>query len=85
MKYSLHETRENKYFKHGVQILGTMLDFHEVRCWCTATYGTGADIDRDDPIENEHWAFFVKFQHHMIYLKGDDELAWFKLRYGDEA
>jgi hypothetical protein len=85
MKYSLHQTRDNRYFKHGIQILGTMLEFHDVRCWATDTYGIGNDIDRDDPINNTHWAFFIKFQHYMIYLKGDDELAWFKLKYGQEA
>ncbi len=85
MKYYLHDTRENKYFKYGIQILGTMLDFHNVRRWTTDTYGIGNDIGRDEPINNTHWAFFIKFQHYMIYLKGDDELAWFKLKYGQEA
>ena len=84
MKYYLHDTRENKYFKYGVQVNG-MLDFHAVRRWCTDTYGVGADITRDEPISNENWAFYIIYQQYMIYLKGDEQLNWFKLKYGTEA
>ena len=83
MKYSVHETRENKYFKHGVQIHG-MLNFHAARNWFSQTYGVGTDVGRDDPISNEHWAFHLVYRTYMIYVKGDDELAWFKLKYGQE-
>jgi len=85
MRYSLHETRDNRYFKYGIQILGTMLEFHNVRRWFTETYGVGDDIGRDEPLVNGHWAFFLKFQHYIIYVKGDKELNWFKLKYGQEV
>jgi hypothetical protein len=84
MKYYLHTTRENKYFKYGVQVNG-MLDFHAARRWCTDTYGPGADVSRDEPISNENWAFYIIYQQYMIYLKGDEQLNWFKLKYGTEA
>ena len=84
MKYYLHDTRENKYFKYGIQVNG-MLNFHDVRRWCVDVYGHGTDITRDEPIVNEHWAFYMVYQQYMIYLKGDEELNWFKLKYGTEA
>jgi hypothetical protein len=84
MKYYLHDTRENKYFKYGIQV-NSMLHFHDVRRWFVDTYGLGADITRDEPIVNEHWAFYIIYQQYMIYLKGDEELNWFKLKYGTEA
>ena len=83
MNYSIHETRENRYFKHGIQVF-SMLDFHAARQWLTSTYGFGDDIGRDEPIINKHWAFFLKFKHHVIYVAGDEELAWFKMKWGSE-
>ena len=84
MKYSVHSTRDNRYFKHGIQIQG-MLNFHAARNWFSQTYGIGDDISRDEPISNGHWAFHLVYQTYMIYVKGDDELAWFKLKYGQDA
>ena len=84
MKYSTHETRDNRYFKHGIQVF-KMLDFHAARRWLTDTYGVGDDIGRDDPIVNGHWAFFLKYNHYMIYVRDAEELAWFKMKYGEEA
>lgn len=84
MKYSVHQTRENKYFKHGIQVF-KMLDFHDARRWLTSTYGIGDDIGRDDTIINGHWAFFLKYNHYMIYVRDDEELAWFKMKHGQEV
>ena len=85
MKYSLHNTIDNRYYKHGIQVLGSMLDFHDVRVWLTKTYGIGHNLDTDEPVSNEFWGFYVKFQHHMVYLKSETELNWFKLKYGTES
>lgn len=85
MKYSLHQTRDNRYFKHGIQVLDNMLDFHEARRWFTETYGIGDDISRDEPLQNGHWAFQIAYTTYMIYVKGDEELNWFKLKYGQET
>ena len=84
MKYSLHQTRDNRYFKHGIQIHNSMLDFHDVRRWFTETYGVGDDITKAGPLENGHWGFQVHYVVRMIYVKGDEELNWFKLKYGQE-
>jgi hypothetical protein len=62
-----------------------MLEFHEVRRWLTDTYGVGDDIARNETLVNGHWAFFIKFRHHIIYVKGDEELSWFKMKFGQEA
>jgi hypothetical protein len=62
-----------------------MLEFHAVRRWFTETYGVGDDISRDEPLVNGHWAFFVKFQHYIVYVKGDEELSWFKMKFGEQA
>ena len=84
MRYSVHETRENKLFKHGIQVF-KMLEFHAARQWLSEIYGYCVGLDQDVNIKyNEHWSFYMKFNHYMLYLKGDEELAWFKMKYGEE-
>lgn len=80
MKYSLHDTRENKYFKYGIQVQG-ILNFHGVRQWLTQTYGFSEDVNK--PIDNPHWSFHIVYNTYMVYIKGDEELSWFKVKYGD--
>ena len=84
MKYSVHNTHDSRYFKYGIQIQG-MLNFHEARNWFTRTYDIGDDISRNEPLLNGRWAFQLVYQTYMIYVKGDEELAWFKMKYGQEA
>jgi hypothetical protein len=50
----------------------------------SATYGYSDDLD-EDRIENEHWAFIIKLNHYMLYVKEDKELSWFKMKYGQEV
>ena len=83
MNYNLHKTRDNRYFEHGIQIHG-MLNFHEVRNWFSQTYGFASNLS-NDLIDNEHWSFHMVYQTYMIYVKGDEELSWFKIRYGDPS
>ena len=83
MRYSVHETRENKYFKHGIQIHG-MLNFHEARNWMSQAYGFASTL-ANDVIDNKHWTFTMVYQTYMIYVRGDEELSWFKMKYGQEA
>jgi len=80
--YSIHETRDNRCFKYGIQI-NDMLSFHNVRRWCVDTYGLSNSIVGDGDISNEYWAYYIVYQQYMLYLKGDKELAWFKIKYGD--
>ena len=83
MRYSVHETRDNRYFKHGIQVFN-MLDFHSARQWMSQTYGLSESVDKDVEY-NKHWAFFIKFQHYMLYVQGDEELSWFKMKFGQEV
>ena len=82
MKYSLEDTIPNEYFKYIIDI-GRVLDFHDIRKWMSETYGYTEDLKKDQPTTNLHWAFTINFRFHKIYLRGDEELSWFKIRYGD--
>jgi hypothetical protein len=85
MRYSVHETRENRLYKHGIQVF-KMLEFHDARQWLSESYGYCVGLDQDVNVKfNEHWSFYMKFNHYMLYLKGDEELAWFKIKYGQEV
>jgi hypothetical protein len=82
MRYIVEDAIPNKYFKYIVDI-GQVLDFHDVRKWMSETYGYSEDLKKDQPNANLHWAFTINFRIHKIYLRGDEELSWFKIRYGD--
>ena len=84
MKYNLHNTRDKKHFEYGVQVHG-MLNFHEARNWFTQTYGPCESLAHGNKIDNKHWTFHIVYQTYMIYVKGDEELSWFKLKFGQEA
>lgn len=59
-----------------------MLDFHSVRQWLSATYGYSGELNDDNPY-NKHWAFIIRLNHNVVYLKGEEEVAWFKIKYGE--
>ena len=82
MKYTLEDTISNKYFKYIVDI-GQVLNFHDARKWMSETYGYSDDLKKDQHDTNPHWAFTINFRLHKIYLKGDEELSWFKIKYGN--
>ena len=82
IKYTIEDAMPNKHFKYIIDI-GKMLDFHIVRKWMSDTYGYTEDIRKDTPDVNKHWAFAIDWRRHKIYLRGDEELSWFKIRYGD--
>ena len=82
MRYTLEDTIPNDYFKYIIDI-GQVLDFHDTRKWMSETYGYTEDIKKDQPITNPHWAFTINWKLHKIYLKGDEELSWFKIKYGE--
>ena len=83
MKYYLHTTRETENFKYGIQI-NDMLDFHKARRWCSDTYGFSACVTTDDGVAHDHWAYYIVYQQYTMYFKGDEELSWFKMRWGSE-
>jgi hypothetical protein len=81
--YTVSDTIPNEYFKYIIDI-GKMLDFHAVRKWMSDTYGYSEDLKNYRPAcNNKHWAFSISFRFHKIYLRGDEELSWFKIRHGD--
>jgi hypothetical protein len=71
---------DNEYFKYNVKI-PMMLDFHRVRQWLSVTYGYSDEYD-DHP-SNKHWAFVIRLSSNMVYLKGEEEVTWFKIKYGE--
>jgi hypothetical protein len=80
--YTVEDSSPNKYFKYIIDI-GRMLDFHDVRKWLSDTYGYTEDIKKDQPDTNLHWAFTINWKIHKVYLRGDEELSWFKIKYGE--
>ena len=60
-----------------------MREFHTARQWLSATYGFADSVEKDLPNTNPHWAFLLKFATHKIYLQGDEELSWFKIKWGE--
>lgn len=59
-----------------------MLEFHAVRQWLSQTYGLAEQLDRDT-LHNSYWGFEIRMGGSTIYLRGDEELSWFKIRHGD--
>ena len=81
MNYKLENTRANKHFKYLIRI-GRMLEFDTTRKWLSQTYGMAEQVDRDT-IHNPHWGFEIRMGGCTVYLRGDEELSWFKIRHGD--
>jgi hypothetical protein len=81
MKYSLQKTTPNTQFKYLIRV-ARMLEFDAVRKWMTQTYGMAEQIDRDT-IHNPYWGFEIRMGASTVYLRGDEELSWFKIRHGD--
>ena len=81
MKYTLEDTMPNRHFKYILDV-PNMLDFHDTRKWLSNTYGYTEDLKKDRPGENVHWAFTVDWRNHKIYLKGNEELSWFQIKWG---
>ena len=81
MNYTLEDTRPNDHFKYLIRI-GRMLEFHSVRQWLSQTYGLAEQVDRDT-IRNPHWGFEIRMGASTVYLRGDEELSWFKIKHGD--
>lgn len=65
-----------------------VIPFHHARKWCNETWGFGTDVDTHDVAlrageqVNPHWAYEIRYDQYRIYLAGDQELAWFRLKFG---
>ena len=82
MNYQILNFTQSEYFKYGIRING-MLNFHAVRNWFTQTYGPCESLAHGEKINNKHWSYEIVYQNYTIYLPGDEELSWFKLKYGE--
>ncbi len=73
-------------FNYCIEI-PAMLDFHEVRVWLTKTYGEDHKLVVDDDIIRNNvvakWGYKLVYKRYLIYLLGDEEFAWFKLKFGE--
>lgn len=73
-------------FNYCIEI-PAMLDFHEVRVWLTKTYGEGHKFFVDNTIlqnnDREKWGHKLVYKRYLIYFLGDEEFAWFKLKFGE--
>lgn len=83
-----------EYFKHLVELKPryqgpTLLERREQFCnmreWCWITWGPSAELimyatsfpRSIDP----HWSWDTEHDHLRIYLKGDEELSWFLIKW----
>jgi hypothetical protein len=53
----------------------------EVRNWLWATYGPSAEIGFTN--RWSLWAWDTEHNNRRLYIKGDEELTMFKLKFGD--
>jgi hypothetical protein len=49
------------------------------------SYGYGVDIDKLESWDNytgqEKWGYILRYLTYMVYLKNDEEFAWFRLKF----
>lgn len=71
------------------------LNFHEVRAWCWDTWGASKELSewlednyqrKSNPIkpqicQNDHWAWQNDNYYCRIYLRTDQEMVFFRLRW----
>ena len=73
---------------HKTLNVSGVITFHHARKWCNETWGFGTDVDTHDVAlrageqVNPHWAYDAQYNQYRIYLAGDQELAWFRLKFG---
>jgi hypothetical protein len=51
----------------------------ELRNWCWATFGPSAELGFTRM--GDTWAWDTEYKNRRIYLKGDEELTFFTLKY----
>jgi hypothetical protein len=84
VNYRIHKAAPEG-FEYGIAI-DRMLDFHDVRRWLLATYGYAENTASPywtlgESLE-QHWSWAIAYQNYAIFLRGDSELGWFKLKFG---
>ena len=59
-------------------------EFCQIREWCWATWGASRElkfVSLMTDTSNVKWAFMTEENRTRIYIKGDEELSWCKLRW----
>jgi len=84
MEYRIHKAAPEG-FEYGIAI-DRMLDFHAARQWFIETYGHSENTASPywtlgESLE-QHWSWSIAYQNYVIYLRGDSELGWFKIKFG---
>lgn len=69
-------------YKYGIIIKG-ILSFHAIRNWFNNTYGACESLAHGDKIDNHHWTYNIGYNNYTIYVRDDEELSWFKIRYSE--
>ena len=85
MKYLLDTNTDEMFTGYQyVTNIKRMMDFHAVRTWCNESFGIS---ERDVLIHGryvaEQWAWHLDYQRHRVFLKSEQELTWFKLKFGE--
>jgi len=60
-----------------------ILDLHYIRHWLTQCYGPCETLAHGNKIDNTYWTYDILYNYYIIRLLGDEELNWFKLKYGE--
>jgi hypothetical protein len=68
-------------YQHGIQV-NRMLEFHECRIWLQETWGWHGSVAPQPDYQNPYWSYHIEYSNYMIYLQGDEELSWFRMRWG---
>ena len=56
-------------------------EFCKIRDWCWETWGPGRELKFLNYQKEYKWAFITDNFKTRIYLAGDEELSWYKLRW----
>ena len=89
MKYKVTklDKRHNGYTWYKYYITPTSrdyiecrMDLIEVRTWCWHTYGPSAELGWN--VKDSKWAWDTEYKYKRIYLKSDEELTLFTLKFG---
>ena len=87
--------RGSDHFRWMMDCGTNRLGFLKIREWCTEAWGLSEELDlwehlwygiSDDTrhLANPHWAWLFDTNHPVkckIYIRDDEELAWYKLKW----
>lgn len=95
MRIKRLDKRNNGFGKFKYYVMPTSRRMHEIRAWCWETWGSSKELSEwlsDDvnfasnPLHeahcyNDHWCWQNDEYYCRLYLRTDEELAFFKLKW----